>query len=348
MLSLQGSSEKVLNVVTYYYGNSFVFQLPNKHFIVNDGGNSGDFIGLMTYLKELAGQDENGEQNHVYIDAWVVSHQHGDHFSAITGFCSTGEDNVAAAEGVTVEGFYINEPTTRVMDWIYYDSEKGAWNRQGSIISNQHCGMRAVTTAESKQVPIYNYQTGERYYFNGLVMDVIQSQEMIPVESYGKRNAGAANGTDFNTVSTVVLFTIPATDTSSAHKTFIGGDANDVNMEYVMKMYGDSSHTLDDIEVFVALHHGKNSSYKITTTNHTFTEYLTKNGTKPFDVVLFPCSEYYGIKYGTDLGAFPAAGGENQYIIDNRTTWYAHYGTGNIVVTFNENCASIPANVPVE
>lgn len=41
--------------VEYQFGNSFVFKLPTGHFIINDGGDSGDAEGLLSFLKSKAG-----------------------------------------------------------------------------------------------------------------------------------------------------------------------------------------------------------------------------------------------------------------------------------------------------
>lgn len=54
------------------YGNSFVVQLKNGHFILNDGARLEDLEPLITYLEELPPKGEKP-----VIEAWMVSHPHG-------------------------------------------------------------------------------------------------------------------------------------------------------------------------------------------------------------------------------------------------------------------------------
>ena len=58
----------------YDFGNSFVFELKNGHFIVNDGGTDVDLIYLIEYLESLVPEGEKP-----IIDCWVISHAHWDH-----------------------------------------------------------------------------------------------------------------------------------------------------------------------------------------------------------------------------------------------------------------------------
>ena len=292
----------------YYYGQSFVFQLPNGHFVLNDGGmrpydgRCPDLENLIAYLKLLAGTDSSGRQKPVRIDAWTISHQHDDHAGALEGFALYPY----LAADVTVEAIYVNEPNNRVMD--YLDST------QSPYINVQHRGMRALKTEEGMPTPVYSYQTGEEYWFNGLTMRVIQSQELIPTSDYGTRNmSGKIRGDLFNTVSTVLLFT-----TAGDEKILISGDANLTNMAYIMSAYGANPTILDGIDVFQAFHHGKNTSYSFTWSSNIFTDYLTDEAEKDFKVVLFPCSKVYGVDENTSFGVyFPHAEACNQYIINN-------------------------------
>ena len=196
-----------------------------------------------------------------------------------------------------------------------------------------------LTKSDRKTAPdIYRYQTGQRYYFDGITMDVIQSQEIIPVGNYGKRNASANLATDYNTASGTLLYTIQ----DGGQKILISGDANHKNMEYIMEMYGSTdgytdAELLRGIDVFTALHHGKNSSYTIDSEEgyKTYTDYFLQ-ANETFAVTLFPCSVYYGDKvglYNTDYaGAFPYAKDANDYLKSKSTNPY-NYGNGNVVFT---------------
>ena len=316
-----------LNENSYWYGNSFVFQLPNGHFIVNDGGAREEFADLVTYLKTAAGTTEDGK-NPVYIDAWIVSHQHGDHFDVIRAASDALRDETSnLMDDIYVDAFYINEPNAKILAKASLDDD----------VDSQYNGMTLFTKGpDGEQADIYRMQTGQRYYFNGLVMDVIQAQEQIPYSKYGKFNASSSEP-DFNTVSTVTLFT-----TSNNQKILIGGDANYANMQYIMDAYGiendyTKSALLKNINVFVAFHHGKNMSMNINgTVGYGFIDYLTKDGSESghlFDYVLYPCSLVYNDD-SDPAYAFPNAGEANEYLNKKvKNNNYKHYGDGNVVIT---------------
>lgn len=321
MLDAKSGSED-----TYFYGNSFVFKLPNNHFVINDGGNEVDLDDLLSYLKEIAGTTE-GEQNPVYIDAWTISHQHSDH----SGLLKEVADNPATVDGIYVKAFYLSEPNTDIL------------NRFGLLneVQKQYVGMKMFKqSAEGECADVHYITTGQRYYFNGLSMDVIQGQEIIPYSEYGQ-NSAMSGSPDYNTASEILLFT-----TATGHTTLIGGDANYVNMQYIMDAYGvdsdgyTSSSTLQNINIFVAFHHGKNmsmeigsaASLEVSDEDCTFIDYLTKKHT--FDHVLYPCSVVYGDTYDGAF-AFPNAGEANAYL-NKKTEDYKTYGDGNVSITIQQ------------
>lgn len=313
------------NNTSYWYGNSFVFQLPNGHFIVNDGGARQEFADLVTYLKTAAGTTEDG-QNPVYIDAWIVSHQHGDHFDVIRAASDALRDESSnLMDNIYVDAFYINEPNAKVLANASLDDD----------VDSQYNAMTLFTKGpDGEQADIYRMQTGQRYYFNGLVMDVIQAQEQISYSKYAKYNASSSDP-DFNTVSTMTLFT-----TSNNQKILIGGDANYANMQYIMDAYGiENDYTkaalLKNINVFVAFHHGKNMSMNINgIVDNSFIDYLTKDGSETghlFDHVLYPCSLIYSDD-SDPAWAFPNAEEANNYL-NNRAKVFKHFGDGNVEIT---------------
>ena len=336
MLQLEGSKteftsiQHVLGYEDYYYGNSFVFKLPNGHFVINDGGNKADMAGLMKYLRKEAGLADDDTTSKIYIDAWTVTHQHADHLAVMRSIV----DNPQYAEQLVVSAIYINEPNRKAML-----CEDGT-DLMGTI-AVQYRGIRMLKDKNGNMPKVYWCQTGQTYYFDGLTMNIIQSQEQIPVASYGKRNAGSANGTDFNTASTNMLFT-----TANGKKILITGDSNYVNMEWMMEAYGDSSEMFAGINVYQVVHHGKNTSYNISSVDNTFTDYVAGDG--KIDVSLFPCSVYYDYsgKHERSSGVFPAAEKTNKYLIETVSTSEYHYGNGTIKVTLgNEITAGIDNSV---
>lgn len=304
------------------YGNAFVFQLPNGHFIVSDGGKSADAEGLITYLRELAAGDDI-EDNNVYIDAWVLSHFHSDHCGALIQLYNSGAASLR--KDVYVKAIYVNEPNNyaKLFELNQYD------NAYKALAG----AMKFTQGPDSTEKPkVYRMHTGERYYFDGVTMDVVLTQEQLdPHYNAGIDSAKQAyryygDWDGFNATSTTCVFTV--TDTQD--KIYIGGDANKANMNYIMQAYDgetnrlvhvketgyDSSNsyryyeryteqvrdaennkvavsnitptasqTLSDITVFVALHHGKNTSGG-------FTQYLF-GGEEKLEYVLFPYHQMY-------------------------------------------------------
>ena len=310
MLQLEGSKATFNSSYyqDYYYGNSFVFKLPN-----------GDMAGLMAYLRKEAGLAAEDTTSKIYVDAWTITHQHGDHLGVMREFVSTP----SYAEQLVVSAIYLNEPNQKAM--LCYPSETNVMN----TVKNQYRGMRMLKDANGNMPKVYWCQTGQTYYFDGLTMDILQSQEQIPVTSYG------STGTDYNTVSTNMLFT-----TANGKKVLITGDSNYVNMKWIMDAYGTSSQTLAGLNVYQVLHHGKNTSYDISSKDNTFTDYLLGMTTSGmFDVTLFPCSVIYEYEGNHETYVFPAAGAANEYLIGKSTVYY-DYGDGTIKVTLGDTITS--------
>lgn len=343
------------------YGNSFVFQLPNGHFIVSDGGREADGEKLVEYLRDQAGTGED-----VIIDAWFITHYHDDHCGALNLFYGDSEWR----ENIYLEAVYACEPSSYALDYIESDQQLG-------IVNKALRGARALTKHSDGTKPdVYQLHMGQRYYFKGITMDVIDTQEQHPVSNWGDKNVPDA----FNTSSTNCVFTF--TDgNGTAKKVLIGGDATTVNMEYIMEVYGTDSKTLSNIDVFAAYHHGHNTTAKYgdMTVNtkydgsaveasakgeadNRWIEFLLNNNTdNRFDVVLFPYNQIYemnvvkagsgiaGTRYyyykGTDGNIdYPWNIGEiNNYMASEECTDAAYtYENGTVKITFDgSNTATV-------
>ena len=59
-------------------GNSFVVQLKNGHFIVEDGGTEPDAPYLIDYLESLTPEGQKP-----VVEAWFMTHAHTDHYGAL-------------------------------------------------------------------------------------------------------------------------------------------------------------------------------------------------------------------------------------------------------------------------
>ena len=254
MLPVHGEEDAVLS------GNSFVMQLKNGHFIVSDGGFAFDAEYLVQYMKSKL---PNGETP--VVDAWFSSHLHTDHSMVFNGMRLYKE----VRESIKVEAVYLNIPNENVIRNT--DLDEGPARELPKQIESILTGIRMLKTTDDKTTKIYRCQTGHRYYFDGVTVDVVLAQEQLEFNCYDQNKYVG----DFNTSSTALLFT---TDTN--HKIFTAGDSNESNTSYIMEAYGSTCPSiLSNVNVFVAFHHGHN-------TVKSFTTWLKPNATK-FDYVLF-------------------------------------------------------------
>ena len=276
-------------------GNCFVFQLPNGHFIINDGNTDG---GAGAILKAYL-QSQVGEGNPIIIDAWTISHFHNDHAGALMDFAK----DASLRENVYLNALYANEPSAYGAT-IYETRTIGDIN--GAI---QGAKLLTKSPTDNSAPDFYEVHMGQRYYFNGVTMDVVNTPEQIPVDTWtgGEKTVETHTPDPFNTSSVNFVFTL----SESGKRVLLGGDSTKITMQYVIDAYGTNNNTLANINVFAAYHHGKNamnqynfnngSSYYPTSNkdgyvnagkaNNGWAEFLlnnTQNSSNKFDVMLFP------------------------------------------------------------
>lgn len=227
----EGAKTKIHMLELRRMGNSFVFQLKNGHFLISDGGQNPDLPYLLDYLENLTPEGEKP-----IIEAWVITHAHGDHCGAFNELI----DHAEWRERIYVEGLYFSEPSPRIT------------NKCGGEIpiARMKRVARWLTTTEGEPTPFYRPQTGQRYYFNDITMDILLSQEQVPFEKYKA---------DLNTSSTVCLFTI------EGQKCFFSGDIHQEGLHFIMENYSQEYLNLD---LFTLNHHGFNTSVS-------FSDYIT-------------------------------------------------------------------------
>ena len=235
-----------------YSGNQMFFQLPNGHFVVHDGAHAESLETLVNKLETLSkakGLDK------IYVDAWIITHFHSDH----SGFLTKLWQRPDWASKFVVEGFYMSEPADAVFQTEdYYEWRVNGVDDVGVIATDfrretgrQYNGINILKNASGASTPIYRIHTGERYYFNGLTMDIILTQEhngMLETmaynnthpdaayngnttQGYGLNIAARAEGT-FNGSSITTLFT-----TNGGQKIYIGGDSTHINHRKIVKVY---------------------------------------------------------------------------------------------------------------
>lgn len=205
------------------WGNSFVIQLKNGHFIMNDGGKEGDVKYLVEYLESLVPAGEKP-----VIEAWFISHSHTDHMELFQAFSK----DLTLAKRVYVEGIYYNQPSNTVVK---------AWD-PASMYLIQYVPLAAMSfkTTEGTSPQVYRPQPGQRYYFNDIIIDIPFAQEMLILE----------NGlTDLNETSTWMMYNI------EGQKFLLIGDADEGSMKTVMRTFDSDYFELD---IYAVAHHGIN------------------------------------------------------------------------------------------
>ena len=227
----RGAKTKLHMIELRRLGNSFVFQLKNGHFLISDGGMTYDLLYLLDYLEGLVPKGEKP-----IVEAWVISHAHGDHCGALHAFMDMPENR----DRIFVEGIYFNEPNQKVTN------KCGGGFQIGRIKQV----LTLLKTSQGTPTPMFRPQTGQRYYFNDITMDILITQEQVPFETYT---------TDLNTSSTVCLFTI------EGQKCFFSGDIHEEGLNFIRTNY---SREYLDLDLFTLNHHGFNTSVS-------FTDYIT-------------------------------------------------------------------------
>lgn len=207
----------------YENGNSFLIQLKNGHFVMNDGGLPADLPYFLDYLESLVPEGERP-----VIEAWMFSHAHSDHVGLLKGFLQAP----AELERVRVEGVYLNHPNHTIVETLDAKRED-QWLKDGlPILKNSH----GVTP------PVYRLQTGQRYFFCDVTMDVVHTQEQLPLEEYS-----ATDG--YNDTSTWLMYTI------EGQKLLLTGDADIGSIRKILEVYPPEFWKLN---LYAVPHHGIN------------------------------------------------------------------------------------------
>lgn len=203
----------------YDNGNSFLLQLKNGHFIMNDGGNPQDLPYLLDYMETLVPEGEKP-----VVDAWFISHAHPDHVGWITTMIS----DPAYIERIYVEAFYFSQPSNAVC--VAYSGS--------DYVNKFMMNYKFLKNSEGNAPELYRPQTGQRYYFDDITVDVVFTQEQLSLDNYSG---------DFNDSSTWLLYTI------EGQKFLVCGDADIGSIKAVMRTYASSYFNLD---LFAVFHHG--------------------------------------------------------------------------------------------
>lgn len=221
----EGAQTTVHMLELYGVGNSFVIQLKNGHFVVHDGGQTYDAPYLLDYLESLTPGDEKP-----VIEAWFISHAHGDHSGALQTIADSQED----INRICIDGIYYVEPSAEVFALLTMGAGIGEnWflSRSNALFKNE----------AGEMTQLYRPTLGQRYYFCDMVIDVALTVEQFSTESY--------YNDDFNDTSTWLMHYI------EGQKFLIAGDTHHTGMRVAMNVFDEE---YLDLDIFAVFHHGIN------------------------------------------------------------------------------------------
>lgn len=225
-----GAKNKLYMLELVGQGNCLILQLKNGHFIVSDSGQRLDVPYVLDFLEAHAPEGQKP-----VVEALFFTHPHGDHASIMDYIVVFPQ----MANRITVEGVYYNTPGKSAID---LDSS----NR--TTVQNIKVGCSILKTSDGTKTPLYRPQTGQKYYFNDVQIDIVMAQEQIYPEQYF---------TDLNESSTISMFHI------DGQKVLLPGDSGAGLLRAVMRTYENAKEYFE-MNVMVTYHHSFDTWSKFT------------------------------------------------------------------------------------
>lgn len=222
--NIEGAQTTLTMPELYNAGNSFVFQLKNGHFIINDGGDENDLPYLLDYLESMVPEGEKP-----IIDAWIITHSHIDHMGVFVSLYN----NQSWSERFYVEEVYFTEANAVAHE------ERGGTARPSSLTIYTNTVPSIMKSTNGSAPEVYRLREGERYYFSDITMDVIYSQDMLYYEEWKTWNAS----------SSVLMYTI------EGQKVLMTADTDYECQMLMLDIFDDAYF---DLTVYQAPHHGGN------------------------------------------------------------------------------------------
>ncbi|MBQ9393579.1 MAG: hypothetical protein IJU18_06275 [Oscillospiraceae bacterium] len=272
-----GAKTKLHMLEMWWFGNSFVVQLKNGHFLISDGGLPSDAAYLLDYLESLVPPGEKP-----VVEGWFISHGHADH-------CGVFHKLYGEAAGrLRVEGVY------------YCEVGEALYVKDQNTRIDVACIKWACThlqSADGTPTKLYRPHTGERLYFSDVTVDVIHTHEQLLREEAT---------VDINDTSTWFMLT------AEGQKCLLPGDGERGCMVTVMRTYDREYLQLDMMSL---VHHGFNTDDEFTDYCRLKTLLVTTENKTPVsranqnDHLKASVEEYVSWGTGTKVFTFPYAVG---------------------------------------
>lgn len=289
----------------FAYGNSFVIQLKNGHFLISDGGMEYEIEYLLDYLDELTPGDAIP-----VVDGWFITHAHEDHCGAFNAFY----DKEDLASRVYVEGVYYSSPNEEVVL-----TNAGGGQSKDYVLSRVIKGV--VRNSKGEPTTLYRPQTGQRYYFNDTTIDILLAQEQLSVDA---TDANISYRSNLNSSSTICLFT------SENQTCLLSGDLEETGFDWLFENYNETM--FSTLDFFTLNHHGFNTGETIANTITANTVLLTLKDkfddrcAEYIEVLIGKAKESMAWGNGTVVFTFPHTAGNKSYKVLTPNTWKYHEG----------------------
>ena len=246
--NIEGKKTTLSMMEMYDFGNSFVIQLKNGHFIISDGGVQQDMIYLLEYLEKLAPEGQKP-----VVDAWFISHAHSDHNGALASLTSDTD----LLQRIYIDGIYLSMPNNEALAAV------NSTNMMKNMMMIQTLPSFAKAS-DGSNTKLYRPQTGQKYYFCDVVVDIMHTQEQLPTEDYANM--------DLNDSSMWTMFHI------DKQKFMLSGDADKGSMSIVMRTYPKEYFAMD---IYASFHHNLNNWLPFLELCTVKTTLFTTSGTEP-------------------------------------------------------------------
>jgi len=198
------------------FGNAFIITLEDGSFIIHDGGADAgeDMVELYNTLQKL----NKRKDGKIHIAAWIISHEHWDHFKNFYDFC-------------------VNYKPTVILDEIVYNVASlsvnyNSWNPGTYIKNNYLMNLKNMTGCDLVKI-----HTGQKHAIRNLTIECLYTHEdLFPTLLH-----------TFNDSCIVTRFTI------GGQTMTILGDIEDDASAVMTKMYAAKDIKTDILQV---AHHG--------------------------------------------------------------------------------------------